>query len=222
MKNIKLMSILAGLMLSVNLYAIVAFYNYDNVKPIECTGKFIVNRTDSNATLSIKGKSFELPANIYLDLSTNLMWMACPVGYDLDSTKKVCNAQPTSSFDFTTAQTKAQEINDAVIDYDPSGLYYRDWHVPSVVELHSLYRHPACRKAVIGAVSTTDTRSRETYYNIYTLPSLDNNGTLYWSSSSVAGDGTKAWSVDLESGLVQKSDIGSNLKIILVRKLVLP
>lgn len=195
-----------------------ATLSYNPVNPIQCPGKFLVNQTDTKATVSIKGKNLYIPANIYVDMSKNLMWMACPVGSVLSADKKSCTLSTTAKYDWATTPNKAQEFNDATDPIDKKGLLYTDWHVPTLKELRSLYRHPACRVVAIrygGSHRTSD------YYNIYSLPSVDSNTTEYWSSTLVGADNSKAWSVDLESGVVKQRDITTSLKVILVREFTL-
>ena len=187
--------------------------------PIQCPGKFLVNQTDTKAGVSIQGKNLYIPANIYVDMSKNLMWMACPVGSVLSADKKSCTLNSMTEYDWATASNKAQELNNATDPIDKKGLAYTDWHVPTLKELRSLYRHPACR---VVAVNFGISHQTNDYYNIYSLPSVDSNTTEYWSSTLVGTDNSKAWSVDLESGVVQQRDITMPLKVILVREFIKP
>jgi len=223
MKKLIIGSLLLGVFVSKS-FAIVsnnAVVQYDPQNPIQCPGRFLVNQTDTKAGVSVKGKKFYIPANIYVDMSKNLMWMACPVGSILSTDKKHCTIDTTTEYDWATSLNKAQELNDATDHASNKGLVYTDWHIPTLKELRSLYRHPACRVAVIYDVNQQkyDATNRNNYYNIYSLPSVDSNTTEYWSSTLVGADNSKAWSVDLESGVVQQRDITTPLKIILVRKI---
>ena len=130
---------------------------------------------------------------------TGLMWMRCPLSYELDSSKgsDTCMLADVKEHNWQEALLAAESA-----DYG----HYSDWRLPNRNELESIVEL-ACSEPSI---------------NIGLFPSLDSSlpsphDAPFWSSSPVDDVGDKAWAVIFTDGTVQEREKSNGYLVRLVR-----
>jgi hypothetical protein len=109
------------------------------------------------------------------DGRTGLMWKKCVEG----RAGGAC-AGTALTADWSTALARADAVN---ADAGGAGLGYGDWRLPTRAELSSITEREQCAAPVINATVF-----------------VNSPAVSFWSSTPVAFDATRAWSVDFNEG----------------------
>jgi hypothetical protein len=134
--------------------------------------------------------NFTLLSNgLVQDKNTGLMWMRCAHGQTFDSTNSTCTGSPVQ-ITWQDALQLSETINDGG---------YTDWRVPNAKELATIVE----KRCVDPSVNEI----------VFPATSAEN----FWSSTTVVGTETSAWSVAFYNGKNNTKDKLLDLHVRFIR-----
>ncbi|MDQ2075635.1 DUF1566 domain-containing protein [Marinimicrobium sp. ABcell2] len=123
---------------------------------------------------------------------TGLMWMRCPLGYELSSEGDVCSLVDDDEFTWQQALQIAETT-----EYG----HYGDWRLPNRNELESIVELSCWEPSI----------------NTEVFPGTPD--AAFWSSSPLQSDGARAWRVNFINGIVSDDNKSIAYPVRLVRDL---